>query len=97
MSAPMFVVILDKATADEIAAVHELIKTKSTFWWHHFSTAWIAAGLTAKEWRDLIRPALPSPESSVLILALPKNGDRTWSLLAPKAIEMGAWFHRNYT
>jgi hypothetical protein len=71
------IIILDQPTEYDRQAVHEIVKTNSTDWWHHFSDIWIAGGLQEKEWRLLIMEEF---SGQVLVIALPADrAGRTWS------------------
>lgn len=91
------VIILDRPTAAERDAVHEMVKEKATGWWHHFSDAWIVSGESPSYWRDKVKALLSEPGSSVLVLALPRNKkERSWSLFGANAKTKGEWLHQNY-
>jgi hypothetical protein len=71
-----YLIVLDRATVEEREAVHRLIKQHSNLgWWHHFTNAWIVRGRSGEYWADLIRPAIPTGRSSVLVTSLPENPD----------------------
>lgn len=91
------VVLLDRSTAEERAAVQAAIKENADGWWHHFQDAWIVSGKTPKFWRDLVREHLSSPESGVLVLALPEKGERGWAFYGPRLKAKTKWLHGNYT
>src|SRR5690606_36286918 len=68
-----YVISIDRATQEELNRAHQIIKENANGWWHRHATTWIAGGLTAAEWRDLLKDTLRSSQSSVLVLKLPKE------------------------
>jgi hypothetical protein len=92
-----FIILVDRATDDELNAAHEQIKKKAGGWWHRYTNTWIVGGLTEKAWRDLVRPVLTGISSSVLVMKLPDAGDRRWAYYGENVEERMRWLHRNYT
>ena len=97
MSDSAFIIVIDRATDDELNTAHEAIKSKADGWWHRYTNTWIVGGLTASEWRDLVKRVLISDSASVLVLKLPEAEDRRWAYYGPRAEERMGWLHRNYT
>jgi hypothetical protein len=92
-----YVIVLDRATDEERAAVQSAIKENASGWWHHFRDAWIVSGRNRKYWRELMEETLISPASAVLILTLPEPGSRAWSYYGPFADAKTKWLEKNYT
>jgi len=91
-----FAISVDRATQNELNEVQELIKKNANGWWHRHASFWVVGGLQASQWRDLIKPALVSG-ASVLVLALPTTEkDRNWSFSGPSATAKCKWFHDNF-
>jgi hypothetical protein len=67
------VIILDRATSAERNAVHEMIKTHASGWWHHFTNVWIAGGHSTLYWNRLLAPLIPAGQSAILVLKLPED------------------------
>jgi hypothetical protein len=92
-----YVILLDRATPEERAAVQSAIKEKARGWWHHFQDSWIVSGETAKFWRDLVKENLNSPQSAVLVLSLPEEkAKRGWAYFGPRSKDKTKWLHENY-
>lgn len=89
---PTFVILADRIGPEKREAIHEVVKQHSEGWWHHFTNVWIVRGHTAKFWRDAVI-GLGTP-SSVLVLNLPAEKDRTWAYAGPKAEERAEWLHK---
>lgn len=89
-----YVILLDRASAQERAAVHVVIKEKAGGWWHHFQDGWIVSGQSTHFWRNLVKEKLASPGSAVLVLSLPEEGERQWAYFGPKG--RSKWLHQNY-
>lgn len=92
-----YIIVLDRATPEERAAVQMAIKEQANGWWHHFQDAWIVSGKTVGFWRDLVKGIIDSPGSGVLVLALPKKVERRWAFFGPRPKEKTKWLHRNYS
>jgi hypothetical protein len=91
-----FAISVDRATQEELDAVQSIVKANANGWWHRHAAFWVVGGKTASEWRDLIKPALVSG-SSVLVLQLPENdAEKNWSFNGPEAKAKCEWFHKNY-
>jgi len=91
-----FAISVDRATQDELNQVHEVVKEHAYGWWHRHVSFWLVGGLTATQWRDLIKPCLLSG-SDVLVLRLPaEESDRNWAFTGPNAKEKCQWIHHNY-
>ncbi len=92
-----FVISVDRATGDELNNVQNVIKENANGWWHRHTNVWIVGGGSASKWRDLIKPALPSRDSSVLVIKLPsEDADRSWAFSGKDASAKCKWFHENY-
>lgn len=91
-----FAISVDRATRQELNNVQAIIKEKADGWWHRHATFWIAGGLEASEWRDLLKPVLRSERSNVLVLLLPDEEDRRWGFYGPDAKRKSSWLHENY-
>jgi hypothetical protein len=71
------IIILDQPPEGVRQAVHDIVKENATDWWHHLSDVWIAGGLSAKEWRDMIMKKFPG---QILVLPLPDDREeRVWA------------------
>jgi hypothetical protein len=71
------IIILDQPQEGARQAVHDIVKKNAADWWHHLSDVWIAGGLSAKEWRDLIMDEFPG---QILVLPLPDDqNERDWA------------------
>lgn len=91
-----FAISIDRATQAELNAVHEIVKENANGWWHRHVNLWIVGGGTASKWRDLLKPALLSG-SSILVLQLPdEDSEKKWSYNGQNAEEKCRWFHDNY-
>ena len=80
--ASKFVIMVNRATADKLNAVHEAIKTASAFggWWHHVDNVWIVTGKSASDWRDIAKRALaPLGKSGVLVLKVSEVSGGRWA------------------
>jgi len=92
-----YTIILDRGTDDERSAVHATVKANANGWWHHFADAWIVHGKSAAEWRDLVKGALSSEASSVLVLRLPEaSTESRWAYFGRKSTKRCQWLHSNY-
>lgn len=99
--ADFFLIAVDRATAEQINQVHELIKSHANGWWHHHTNLWIVGGSDKKPetqrvsfWRDLIRPVLSLGQAKTLVLRLPSKPDgRWWASLR----DDGVWLSKTYT
>ncbi len=93
----VYVILLDRATADEREAVQAIVKDEAQKWWHRFQDVWLATGHSAPEWRELLKPVLGSPTSNLLVFSLPSDPtDRDWSYWGTQADERTAWIKRNF-
>src|SRR5437868_4271855 len=95
----MFLVLLDEATAESRAAVHESIKEHAAGrgWWHHFPNVWIVGGGSAIFWRDLLRNLIPPP-GSVLVMKLPdQDPERLWAYSGPGSSTRTKWLNESYS
>ena len=92
------VILVDRATADQLNAVHEIVKTHASGWWHHFTSVWIVGGeKTATQWRNLISPVITEGAANVLVLELPPpEADRLWAFYGKKPEERSKWLHDSY-
>jgi len=100
--ADFFAISVDRATTEQLNAVHEVLKKHAHGWWHHHTNLWIVGGgKNATFWRDLIKDAIGgalTPQASVLVLRLPSETDgRWWAAKGIKAKKMGEWLRNNYT
>ncbi|MBD3322391.1 MAG: hypothetical protein GF350_14920 [Chitinivibrionales bacterium] len=96
MSDNWYVVLLDRAGNEEREIVHSAIKEHANGWWHRHENTWIVGGLTSAKWRDVVKEAMFSGPSSVLVLALPREeAKRYWSYYGPKSKERCKWLHDN--
>jgi hypothetical protein len=98
MIEPAFLIVLDRASAEQRNAVHEAIKGHANGWWHQFADTWIVGGgVSAAEWRDLLRTHISSP-AGVLVLRLPDaaSASRNWAMFGPDAKIRAEWIHENY-
>ncbi len=92
-----FVVSVDRATADELNKVQQVIKANADGWWHRHTNFWIVGGQSAAKWRDLILPCLIEQPSTVLVLNLPDSDEkRWWAFGGDGAKEKCKWLHDNY-
>jgi hypothetical protein len=97
MTARPFVIVLDRATPEERAAVHEIIKANAKGWWHHFADTWIVGGKTAQTWTQLLKPALPTGQSSILIFRLPANpAPADWSYFGIDGQKRLRWMYDTF-
>lgn len=79
--ADKFVIIVDRASATKLNAVHEAIKANARGWWHHFESTWIVSGdNNAGQWRDIVTQALvPRGQSNVLVLKISDVPGGRWA------------------
>jgi hypothetical protein len=92
-----FAISVDRANNSALEAAQSIVRNHANGWWHRHVNLWIVCGLTAEEWRVLIKPVL-STGSSVLVLQLPpEETKRDWAYSGPDAKNKCGWLHRNYT
>ena len=97
MSDKAFLIVLDRATADQLNAAHELVKQKTDKWWHRYEAVWVVLGGNAGEWRDSLKPLMPSGGATVMVFELPRDVDnRWWAAFGPAAHEKFAWLRDEY-
>ena len=91
-------IIADRATPAQINAIQELVKERAKGWWHRFDQLWLVGGpLTARQWRDAVKPLMLAGGASVLVLKLPQNfSERDWAFFGPGGTDRCAWIHKNY-
>jgi hypothetical protein len=104
---PTYIIVLDRATAAEREAVHEVVKDHANGWWHRFASAWIvgAGSSSVAEWRDLVTEALDivraasddgeASNAGVLVVNLPVFEERDWAFHGKRASERTAWLHKH--
>jgi hypothetical protein len=94
-----YVIVVEGATPDALNSVQSVVREKANRWWHRMATTWIVDdGLTAAEWRDLLKPVLTGTGANVLILRLPDAGqNRNWAYSGKAAKDRFEWLHDNYT
>lgn len=92
-----FAVSVDRATADELNRVQDVIKANANGWWHHQINFWIVGGHKAEKWRDLIKPCLTEAPSNVLVLKLPQEEwERWWAFTGYEAEKKCKWLNETY-
>jgi hypothetical protein len=93
----LHVIILDRATPDQINAVQEFVKKRAQGWWHLFESAWIVGGeIPAETWIADIQGYLKDGEASVLVLKLPSSPpDRNWAYYGIKPKSRVKWLVEN--
>ena len=96
-----FAIAVDRATTQQLNAVHELVKQHANGWWHHHTNLWIV-GASAQNadtkrvsfWRDLIKPVLAVGQAKILVLRLPSEADGRWWASTK---DDGVWLRKTYT
>lgn len=73
---PFYIIIMERATPEELEAVHEIAKAHAESWWHEVENVWIVKGHRARYWRTLIAPVIPYGNSGVVVLGLPVTDPR---------------------
>jgi hypothetical protein len=68
---PWFLIILERATDQELEAVQAIAKAHSEDWWHEIENVWIVRGQTATYWLTLITPVIPHGNSGAFVFRLP--------------------------
>lgn len=94
----IFVLMLDRASAEQINSVQEIVKEHAEEWWHNLDNVWlIGSDATANVWRDLLKPILKGTGASVLVLRLPAAEiERNWSFFGPNGKERCSWIYEHY-
>ncbi len=94
MSKKAFIIVVDRATGDQLNEVHRLVKENSNGWWHHFTNFWIVFGKTPWEWRDIVKQGLRGGNAGVLVIRMapPGHGPR-WSGMIPNGEGKYKWLH----
>jgi hypothetical protein len=97
MASNPYLILLDQATAEQIDAVHALMKENANGWWHHFSDAWIVFGKSSSEWRDIVSKCIEEGSASVLVIALPKDkASRSYAYYGTEVDKRIEWLKSNY-
>jgi hypothetical protein len=94
MNMKRFVVIVDRASASDAAAVMVLIKQANCAWWHWMNDLWLLADqnpeASVATWLYKVH-GLINPSTRVFILELT---DGLWSVFAPP--EAHAWLEEHW-
>lgn len=92
-----YAISVDRATAEELNNVQEIVKANADGWWHRHASFWIVGGQSASKWRDLIKPVLTESPSTILVLRLPgKDVGRWWAFAGRDAEAKCKWLHDNF-
>jgi hypothetical protein len=96
--ADKFVIVVDRAGAVRLKAVHEVVKGNAKGWWHHYENTWIVTtDKTLGEWRDLVRSAIePVGISGVLVLRVAEESPR-WAMGGFRSDSRSGWFRKIFT
>jgi hypothetical protein len=99
---PARLIVIDRAQASQLNAIHTFIAANANGWWHHMSNVWLVGSDKSTEWwREQIRPFLlplpGAPTPGVLVLALPPGElFREWAYFGPNDSDQIGWLHDNY-
>jgi hypothetical protein len=76
--------------------ISAVVKKESTGWWHELENTWIVkGGGNAKSWSDRLKPITGLPKNYLLVLGLPRAGQRSWvASLTPSAVR---WLKENFS
>jgi len=93
------VIILDRPSQAQRAAVQARIKKVTQSWWHEYDDVWmVRSATTPSEWIDRLQPVFKTGNASFLVLGLPGADEaRTWAYFGPDPTKRLAWLHRYYT
>jgi hypothetical protein len=81
LSKPIFAVLTYGIDADQRQKIHELLKTESAGWWHHFPDVWFVRGHDAKYWKSVVADIVTTkPGAAVLVMKLDNvTKEAAWS------------------
>jgi len=97
MALPMHIIVLDRATDEQLNEAHQIIKSESKGWWHHYTNVWLVRDRTASDWRDSLKRVVVGGPASVSVFRLPDAGHRKWASYGFKAKARSEWLHKHYT
>jgi hypothetical protein len=94
---PFFVIVVENVDDTQRVLIHEAVKEVAQDWWHQMGNVWIVQGLQrAGDWRDLLKPFVPLPPATLLVLRLPQMTQRSWATAFRKGDNGGVWLKEKY-
>jgi len=92
--APAFAIVINRATAQQRAQVHEIVKSNADGWWHGFGDLWIVRGKSVEGWRDLVGIAFSAVPSGVIVLRIADPGVPRWAYRAKLSDSAADWLRK---